>query len=104
MVPVAISAGAIAALLAGCQLRETAPPPITYPIRARFNCADFVAVATFDRDRVTLALPSRELTLPVAVSGSGARYADATNEFWNKGDDATFTLEGRVYNCHAVDK
>ena len=103
-VPVVISAAAIAALLAGCRRQETPPAPVTYPIRARFNCTDFIAVATFDRDRVTLALPTRELTLPVAVSGSGARYADATNEFWNKGDDATFTLEGRVYNCHVVDK
>jgi putative lipoprotein len=106
LLPVAISAAAIAAPLAAtaCRREPPAAPRVTYPIVARFKCDDFIAVATFNEDRVTLKLPTRELTLPLAISGSGARYADATNEFWNKGDDAMFTLEGRVYNCRVADK
>src|ERR1700754_4606396 len=37
---------------------------------------------------VELAFPDgTKITLPHAVSGSGARYADAQHEFWNKGED-----------------
>lgn len=102
--PVAICAAAIALSLAACHRQPPEPPRVTYPIRARFNCGDFVAAATFNEDRVTLTIPTRELTLPQAISGSGARYADGKQEFWNKGDEATFTLDGRVYNCRVADK
>src|SRR2546430_6738368 len=83
-----LSGAAIAVTLAACHHDQSAVPRVTYPIRARFDCGDFVANATFNEDRVTLALPTRQLTLPQAISSSRARYADATNEFWNKGDDA----------------
>lgn len=34
------------------------------------------------------------LVLPIAPSGSGARYADGSAEFWTKGDVATFAPPG----------
>ena len=43
-----------------------------------------------------LAIGCRSITLPQAISGSGARYADAQgNELWTKGmEDGTLTLAG----------
>ncbi|WP_374317983.1 MliC family protein [Pseudoxanthomonas kaohsiungensis] len=45
---------------------------------------------------LALAIGDRVLTLPLAVSGSGARYADAEgNELWTKGmEDGRLTLAG----------
>jgi len=41
--------------------------------------------------------------LPLAISASGARYSDGTNEFWNKGDMAMITINGKSYtNCKLV--
>ena len=49
-----------------------------------------------DPDTAVLAIGDRVLTLPLAVSGSGARYADAEgNELWTKGmEDGRLTLAG----------
>jgi uncharacterized membrane protein len=45
--------------------------------------------------RVELALPSGAVSLPQAVSASGARYADHLgNEFWTKGGEGTLTRQG----------
>ena len=52
--------------------------------------------AAFYADRVELTLSDgRNLTLPQAMSASGARYANADESivFWNKGDTA-FITEG----------
>ena len=38
----------------------------------------------------------RALVLPRAISASGARYADDTAEFWNKGRDLMLTLPGEA--------
>ena len=69
-------------------------------IRAKFTCdagrtidAEFVAAP---QPLVRLALSDgRVLTLPQAISASGARYASADDRvvFWNKGDTA-FLEEG----------
>ncbi|NLI45575.1 MAG: lysozyme inhibitor [Acidobacteria bacterium] len=50
--------------------------------------------ARFDNvaDAVTVTLPSgRTVTLPRAVSGSGARYSDGTDTFWEHHGEGTFT-------------
>jgi len=51
-------------------------------------------VAVFDNaaDAVTVTLPGgRTVTLPRAVSGSGARYSDGTDTFWDHHGEGTFT-------------
>lgn len=60
-----------------------------------WQCGEVGVASTYldDAERVTLAFSGRELELPIAVSASGARYADdAGNEFWTKGDSGTLTL------------
>ena len=82
---------AIAALLTLPALAET--PVAT----ATFKCQGGKSIeATFYANSVNLKLSDvRSLTVPQAMSGSGARYAnkDETFVFWNKGDTA-FVTEG----------
>ena len=83
---------AIAALLAAPALAET--PVAT----ATFKCQGGKSIeATFYVNSVNLKLSDgRSLTVPQAMSASGARYAnkDETFVFWNKGDTA-FVTEGK---------
>ena len=82
---------AIAALLTLPALAET--PVAT----ATFKCQGGKSIeATFYASSVSLTLSDgRSMTVPQAMSGSGARYAnkDETFVFWNKGDTA-FVTEG----------
>lgn len=68
-------------------------------IKATFNCkAGKTIAATFSANSVKLRLSDgRSLTVPQALSGSGARYAntDESFVFWNKGDSA-FITEGKA--------
>ena len=43
---------------------------------------------------VNLLLPEQAITLPQVISASGARYADDKDEFWNKGQNATYKKDG----------
>ena len=64
---------------------------------ATFKCAGGKSIAaTFYADKVDLKLSDgRSLTVPQAMSASGARYAnkDESFVFWNKGNTA-FVTEG----------
>ena len=66
--------------------------------RINYQCGDLAVGATFDEqsESMRLSFSGQRLELPIAVSASGARYADdAGNEFWGKGmEDATLTLAG----------
>jgi putative lipoprotein len=80
-------------------------PPAT--VAANFRCGDMLVGAIFDNaaGNVTLGINTRRHVLPQAPSASGARYADdAGNEFWNKGDEATLTLDGAEYACATTDE
>jgi membrane-bound inhibitor of C-type lysozyme len=83
---------AIAALIVLPALAET---PVATAI---FKCQGGKSIeATFYASSVDLKLSDgRSLTVPQAMSGSGARYAnkDETVVFWNKGDTA-FVTEGK---------
>lgn len=62
-----------------------------------WQCGEARVGATFEQasERVQLSVNGRRLTLPLARSASGARYADeAGNEFWTKGDTGTLSLAG----------
>ncbi len=67
-----------------------------------YQCGDLAVTATFDGvGAVDLSYPGGPLTLPQVESGSGERYADSQgNEFWSKGEEATFSLAGQEKrNC-----
>lgn len=53
---------------------------------------------TYDnfRQTVTLHMSKKDITLPRAVSASGARYATGDEEFWNKGSHAIYRKGGTL--------
>lgn len=59
-----------------------------------FACTDGLAFeARFALGMAQIRIKDgRALVLPRAMSASGARYADDTAEFWNKGRDAMLTI------------
>ena len=74
-----------------------APQAPAQTARSTWTCDDMTFEAIFDLPggRVDLALPSGALSLPLAQSASGARYADHLgNEFWTKGAEGTLTRQG----------
>ncbi len=92
-----------------CPLTDKCQRPWEEPcsISADFKCLGKKSIAAeFDRapvDQVKLKLSDgRELTLPHAVSADGARYANAEESivFWNKGEAAFITENGKeTYSC-----
>ncbi len=69
------------------------PMPVAKP--DRWRCDELLLSATYADERTELFLSGRKLTLPLAESASGARYADdGGNEFWTKGGEGTLTLAG----------
>ena len=89
-----ITTFAILAIAALLTLPALAATPVA---TATFKCQGGKSIeATFYASSVSLTLSDgRSLTVPQAMSGSGARYAnkDETFVFWNKGDTA-FVTEG----------
>jgi membrane-bound inhibitor of C-type lysozyme len=87
----ALAALGIALLMSGPALAETSIA------KAEFKCQGGKTIdATFYASSVDLKLSDRRsMKLPQAMSGSGARYANAdeTFVFWNKGNTA-FITEG----------
>lgn len=85
--------------LAACQTAPQAAPSVGLTRNTRavvgFGCENgtaFTAAFLVSPDAVELTFADgAKLTLPHAISASGARYATATHEFWNKGDEATYT-------------
>lgn len=72
-----------------------------------WQCGPLRVDARFNESNNTvgLALSGRTLQLPLAISGSGARYADEHgNEFWDKGTRASLILAGeRQPDCAPTD-
>jgi membrane-bound inhibitor of C-type lysozyme len=76
-------------------------------IEATFACPDGTTMDTvFDNaaDTVTVTLPDGTVTLPRAVSASGARYSDGTTTFWNKGDEALVEVNGEIVYQNCVEQ
>ncbi|KAB7769944.1 MliC family protein [Xanthomonas maliensis] len=86
------------ASVSGPPPRPSAPTTAPAPVRAsQWRCGEQGVTANFDTaaDAVQLEVEGRRLVLPVAESGSGARYADAQgNQFWEHAGEATLTLAG----------
>ena len=80
-----------------------APHPAPRINRTTWTCGGMTFEAAFDvtNERVDLALPGGAVSLPLAQSASGARYADHLgNEFWTKGGQATLAQAGgRKVDC-----
>jgi len=78
---------------------KTSPPTAAAGVATihTFQCGTLVVQVRFHpAGAAELMMEGRALTLPQAVSASGARYADAAgNQFWNKGKDAVLTLAGQ---------
>lgn len=86
--------------LAACQSAPAGPPAVgltrnTEAVVA-FGCENgvsFTAAFLVSPDAVELHFADgAKLTLPHVRAASGARYADAAHEFWNKGDEAMYTI------------
>lgn len=74
------------------------------PRTVAYRCTgDGNLTARFHEGTVRLFLPGRSVLFPLAVSASGARYAGAGGEFWDKGGQARLTLDGRQRDCVALD-
>ena len=87
--PLALAAAALP--LSSCRTMEghEASGPV------HWQCQEVGVASTYTADggHVTLAFSGRELDLPIAISASGARYADDIgNEFWTKGGTGTLSL------------
>jgi len=72
------------------------PAPIPDAITAVYAAEDGAELtARFDtkKNTVEVTLPDgRTVTLPRAVSGSGARYSDGRETFWEHQGEATYTV------------
>ncbi|WP_202842743.1 MliC family protein [Luteimonas saliphila] len=83
------------------------PSPMPGIATTHFRCGDLLVGAEFDNaaGHVTLSIGTARTRLSQAVAASGARYADtAGNEFWNKGDGATLTLDGVSHTCTVTEQ
>lgn len=78
----------VAAATAAC---APASGPTPLPLRCEGMADGSVAA---DLTSAALRWPGLALDLPVAMSGSGARFADEDAEFWIKGSEARLTLPG----------
>ncbi len=82
-----------------------APPPGA--AAAVFNCTDkekteiFALFATDSSGTgvVSLAIGDERIRLRQVTSASGARYADSTAVFWNKGNEVTLERGGTTLTC-----
>lgn len=86
---------ALAAILAAAPAAHAAQKAAERPPQwTTFACADGLAFdVRFALGMAQIRIKDgRALVLPRAVSASGARYADDTAEFWNKGRDAMLTI------------
>jgi len=84
---------------AGAAQPAAAVAPVTdnTQITVAWSCDGKPVTAVYDNGKgeVRLSVGSDALTLPEAMSGSGARYADAAgNEYWEHQGEATLTLAG----------
>lgn len=84
-------------LLAGCASQDSQDAgrgdEAFEPQATRYTCEDGRTFnAYYLPERVVLDLPDGSLSLPQAISASGARYAEGKVEFWTKGAAARLTL------------
>ncbi len=92
--PVAIAAGEADADLGVIPLTRH----VAMGFMSRMRCGATVIEAGYLERSVRVRIGDQVLVLPQTVSGSGARFSDGASPetvFWNKGNNATLTLEGK---------
>ena len=81
--------------------------PAAADATARYTCKDgtkLTAAFVTTPGSVTLTrADGSALTLPQVVSADGGRYADASTEFWIKGQGASLTIAGKATTCTTKD-
>lgn len=78
-----------------------AAPPVNTGVA--YKCKDLEFIAKFEKEKIQILLPGRNLMLPQVISGSGARYTDGSTTFWSKGNNALFEMNGVSYQGCKVD-
>jgi membrane-bound inhibitor of C-type lysozyme len=77
-----------------------------YANGALYRCSlniDVVADYTADTKSVTLYVQGQKFQLPIALSGSGARYSDGKTSIWEHHGEATFETPGASFTgCTAM--
>lgn len=82
--------------------KQPTPPAPTASV-TRWRCGEILVTANYHDEKADLSFSGRNLRLPIARSGSGARYADDQgNELWSKGQEAMLTLAGQEKRDCAV--
>jgi uncharacterized membrane protein len=96
----------LAAALAGCEpgssgpvvesAADTSAPPTPAGAVITWQCGDLRVSTQVEEGALRLSGPFGERTLVTLRSGSGARYGDDRGtELWEKGGEATLTLDGQ---------
>jgi membrane-bound inhibitor of C-type lysozyme len=79
-------------------LRETASDYIPEAKLYVYECGDHYSfTARIERQKASLLLPSRAVTLPQASAASGAKYSDGQVTFWSKGEEALLEVDNKTY-------
>lgn len=67
-----------------------------------YACDGFAFRVEVTRERATLFLPERSVTLPAVPAASGAKYSDGDTTYWSRGDEASLTLDDAEHaGCRA---
>lgn len=95
---------AAALLTAGCGTPPQAPLGRGNPLQAHvWQCSDGTTIHTRNiasPQAIALRTGNETRTLPQVRTASGARYQDATMQFWTKGESATFERHpGTTTDC-----
>jgi membrane-bound inhibitor of C-type lysozyme len=66
-----------------------------------FECPDLgsFAIRFLGPETLELKLSGRTHVLERQRTASGARYVGDDIDFWNRGDEAMLTIDGREYRC-----
>jgi membrane-bound inhibitor of C-type lysozyme len=81
------------------RLRETASEYIPEAKLYVYECGDHYSfTARIEREKASLLLPSRAVTLPQASAASGAKYSDGHVTFWSKGEEALLEVDNKIYD------
>ena len=95
-----------AILLCGCDPGETSRVPTEAQDRAaetshEFSCdsGESLRLRFLGPETVEVSVGDSIFVLQRTPTASGARYASAEAEFWNKGEEAMFVADGRRTSC-----
>jgi membrane-bound inhibitor of C-type lysozyme len=101
--------GLISSLTTGALAQAPAMPKMAKKVTAHYLCQGLKVTAIYDnvKDRVSFVWGAKDQHLKHVVSADGARYASATLEWWNKGDNVTLSSlpeHNVLTTCTAIHK